>query len=251
MPHLPATKGATSTLGPHRRSSEFHLGVTPMLTQDSSLPTILARLDKLDRQNRRFKRVGTTFAFLALTATLLMGQAPTEKVVEANEFILRDSSGKIRAKLGVLGDLASLELYDSSAKSMASLVAGTGGSSFALHSTSFVPAIEMNANDKKAELQLNTNAPGASTPRNFMALTAEPTETNILLGSLENPRHGISLTDGDTANSPVMTLFDADGFESDLGVTQTTVTPTGQQRKTSAASLVLVGKEGHVLWSAP
>jgi hypothetical protein len=66
----------------------------------SDFKNIQDRLAKLEKQNRRFKQLGA--AALVLVASLVaMGQAPSRKTVEANEFILRDSSGNIRARLSI------------------------------------------------------------------------------------------------------------------------------------------------------
>lgn len=50
------------------------------------------------------------------------------KVVEAERFILRDASGKIRAELGVEGDgMAALRLYDTAGQRRAELAVNAGG----------------------------------------------------------------------------------------------------------------------------
>jgi len=69
-----------------------------MNSEPNTLDEIRDRVLKLERQNRRLKQLGV--AVLIIPAVLLlMGQAPSKKTVEANEFILRDDAGKIRAKL--------------------------------------------------------------------------------------------------------------------------------------------------------
>ncbi len=50
---------------------------------------------------------------------------------------------------------------------------------------------------------------------------------------------------------PVLQITDEAGFRSLVGSVDLETTPTGQTHKTSAASLVLFGKDGKVLWSAP
>jgi hypothetical protein len=59
---------------------------------------IQGRLAELEKQNRRFKQLGVA-GLVGVTLLLVMAQAPAKKTVEANEFILRDDSGNIRAKL--------------------------------------------------------------------------------------------------------------------------------------------------------
>jgi len=58
------------------------------------------RLERLERQNRLFTRAATVAA-LAVVAVVVMGQAaPRPSTVEAQKFVLKDKSGKIRAVLG-------------------------------------------------------------------------------------------------------------------------------------------------------
>jgi hypothetical protein len=58
------------------------------------------RLLKLEKQNRRFKQLGAS-AVIVIASLVGMGQGPAKKTVEANEFILRDGSGNVRARLSV------------------------------------------------------------------------------------------------------------------------------------------------------
>ena len=52
-------------------------------------------------------------------------------------------------------------------------------------------------------------------------------------------------------NGPDLKLIDTQGFETHLGVTETKNANTGEARKTSVASLVMFGRDGKVIWSAP
>lgn len=66
-----------------------------------ALAEMLVRLKKLERQNRRFKLAGITVLVLA-AAGLMMGLAsPKDQQVEAERFVVRDASGKVRALFGV------------------------------------------------------------------------------------------------------------------------------------------------------
>src|SRR5215471_9597856 len=71
-----------------------------MTVQDAALEEIRGRLASLERQNRRPKRWGVG-ALIAAASLALLGQAPSKKTVEANEFILRDDGGHVRAKLSM------------------------------------------------------------------------------------------------------------------------------------------------------
>ena len=58
------------------------------------------RLSRLEKQNRRCKQLGVA-ALLVVVSLIVMAQAPSSKTVEANEFILRDGSGNVRARLSM------------------------------------------------------------------------------------------------------------------------------------------------------
>ena len=63
-----------------------------------NLEIMSGRLEKLERQNRRMKQAGAVVLLFA-GALLLMGQAPPRRMVEANEFVLKDGNGRVRAIL--------------------------------------------------------------------------------------------------------------------------------------------------------
>jgi hypothetical protein len=68
-----------------------------------TVETLAIRLDRLERENRRLKRTGAV-ALVGIAALVLMGQTtPGEvaNVVEAKQFVLRDSRGDTRAVLAL------------------------------------------------------------------------------------------------------------------------------------------------------
>ena len=71
------------------------------------------RLARLERGNRRMKRVGA-FVLLMAAVVLLSGQANGKDLqhLEVGSLTLKDEDGKTRAWLGVIGDGSSLELFD-------------------------------------------------------------------------------------------------------------------------------------------
>jgi hypothetical protein len=59
-----------------------------------------SRFLRLEKQNRRLKQL--VIAALIVPATLLvMGQSPSKKSVDANEFLLKDDSGRVRVRIGM------------------------------------------------------------------------------------------------------------------------------------------------------
>jgi hypothetical protein len=71
-----------------------------MQTREFSLESLANRVVKLEVQNRRLKKVGV-ISFIVATVVIAMGQAPAKKVIEANEFVLKDASGTARARLSM------------------------------------------------------------------------------------------------------------------------------------------------------
>ena len=162
--------------------------------------TVIERLEELEKQNRRMKHVGTIAVIVAGVA-LLMGQAAQKKTVEANEFILRDTNGKIRAKLDIFAGGPHLDLFDA---------AGT------------------------VRVSLNNSKDGTGLG---------------LFDAAGKIRAGLTV-DAD-ADRPELTLSDQEGFEASIGTTELLTPRTGESHKTSAASVVLFGKDKKVIWQAP
>ncbi len=62
----------------------------------ATMETLLRRLDRLERENRRLKRAGIlVLAVIAAVALMGVHEPPTEihDVVEAKRFVVRDKSG--------------------------------------------------------------------------------------------------------------------------------------------------------------
>jgi hypothetical protein len=91
---------------------------------ESSLEALATRVAKLEAQNRRLKKLGSISRAVA-AAVVAMGQAPARKVIEANEFVLRDASGMARARLSMeTTDRPTLSFYKDKSILTASLAGG-------------------------------------------------------------------------------------------------------------------------------
>jgi hypothetical protein len=56
---------------------------------------------------------------------------------------------------------------------------------------------------------------------------------------------------GVIADAPSLALTDGEGYRTKIGSIDLTTTRTGESHKTSAASLVMFGKDGKIIWRAP
>jgi len=69
---------------------------------EPTLDELTRRLERLERHGRHWKRAAVT-VLLGAVALVVMGQTPPHRVpksLEAEEFLLRDSRGQVRASLG-------------------------------------------------------------------------------------------------------------------------------------------------------
>jgi len=70
---------------------------------EPTMETLVRRLDRVERENRRLKRAGVVaLAVMGTVMLVAMGWSPPEvtAVVEGNRFVLKDTLGKVRAELG-------------------------------------------------------------------------------------------------------------------------------------------------------
>jgi len=96
-----------------------------MAAENPELQSIKERLEKLERQNRWFKRTGLA-ALLLAAAVVVMGQAHPSRTVTANKFVLLDSQGRTRAVLQADSIRATLTFMDGAGRKRIVLGGGTG-----------------------------------------------------------------------------------------------------------------------------
>ena len=200
------------------------------------------RIERLEKQNRRFKMGALTFLVASISVSLLGQTTQTKKKstkpassaapaapatpeqIEAHSFILKDSNGKVRAELSMTGTGPGLKLRDE---------AGTA----------------------LVTLSLNDDAPQGplllmSDPQHKAGVSISVLSGNGSQLSLVGERPDIQAR---MAVAPAGTSFemsDADGFTTSIG--NGLQTSKGKQPKqTTAASISLYGKDRKLLWSTP
>jgi hypothetical protein len=245
------------------------------------------RIAALENQNRHFKKLGAA-VLIVVASLIVMGQAPSKKTIEANEFILKDSGGKVRAKLEMVGTLPVMTLFDEKGNASVRMNGGINenlGAAISLFDSrgqereSFRvlqdgPALALQ--DSKGK---NRGIFGFSESRHETLLAVFDMDGNLrgqfggtsngatvelydskqaLRGIFSGGENDAELVLVDAKGSVQTALtgssvdvFDDQGFEATLGIKDLGNSRTGETRKTSAASLLLFDKNKNVIWKAP
>src|ERR1700730_9968055 len=100
---------------------------------DPTRDTLTTRLERLERASRRSKRI-TLAVLVGVAAAALVGQAAPHrpaKSLEAEEFVLRDSRGQVRASLGTTQSPGAtvLQLHAENGKPRARITVSSDGTS--------------------------------------------------------------------------------------------------------------------------
>ncbi len=208
------------------------------------------RLEKLERDNRRLKRVAAAGVALAALLGVIYAVAcssagnianSAEKIT-AREFDVVDGRGKVRIQIAV--DCApatncwpSIKMFDQDGNAVTSISAGELTVSGGAETATLL----------RDHLQFSVAAKG-SKPR----VTAE-------LGSCSGGGGLLSLQGNNAsyvlvnANSPNIELRDSEGYMMDLGAVDLTAVVSGQTSQTTADSIVMFGNDNkhHLIWRAP
>jgi hypothetical protein len=217
---------------------------------------ILARIARLERQNRMLKRgalaVLVFVTVLFVVSLGLMGQATTSTAqkkppapkaakpapapapapapfvmpanIEAQSFILKDANGRVRAELYMDGEGPSLKLLDQNGASLVGLSLRDASPSG--------PFLLLSDPQHQSSVSISVAA-------------GEGSQLSMI-GERADIQAHIGVTPGGTT----MELSDKDGFTTSIG-SGMQPTKNGQVKKTSAASVTLFTKDRKVLWSAP
>lgn len=208
------------------------------MTEQQDKHPLEIRIERLERQNRLFRR-GIFTCLIVMVSVVLMAQtkhprkatsATTPATVaipdkiEAGSFILKDSAGKVRAELSMAGT----------------------GPTFKLRDESGIPLVTLSLND------------GA--PQGPMMLLADrqhhaSVSVSVLEGmgsqlSLMGERPDIQARMAVTPDGTSLEMSDSEGFTTSIG-NGMQAGKGKQPKKTTAASVTLYGKDRKLLWSTP
>jgi hypothetical protein len=255
-----------------------------MSIQTSDLHSLSERLERLEKENRALKRFGIGVLSL-LAAALVMGQARPERTVEAEKFVLKDASGRMRGEFGLDNSgTPALAFYDES---------GTRGSDFR-EGDLMIPKKEgftrmsssgVMISNKEGHIELGTaglrlkiTSSGAEA-YGYTSLGMVPSLEHegvvgagltlqgdrgkgfVALNTADGPRlhlepgmwQGKVLPGGFvdiTADGPLVQVADQQGLTVGIGRFGLVEKDTGRKVLTPTASINLLDKE-KILWSAP
>jgi hypothetical protein len=201
------------------------------------MKSLKERLNRLERTNRRIK-TGFIIAIVCVIAAASMGaQQATRKIIDSDEFVMRDAKGQIRARLfsDALGP--HFVLYDSTGEAAAFLQSDMLELVNAKRKQSI--ALSMAGNNLSMLMSGNGQEVGFLT---------DPDGASLTLNTKNDKEHVLLSIGG---SGPAMELVDARGFETHVGSTETKTLRNGEKHQTSAASLIMFGQDGKVIWSAP
>jgi len=204
-----------------------------MPDEHSEIQALNARIAALERQQSRSKILRLA-PWLLIPALLAAGQTtPAARSIEATEVTIKDRTGTVRAKLSAEG----LELSNAE-----------GIPRCALHSIGML----MLFGDRKGKsgdavltseilrfYGSNPNTPVSQFSTDDLVLHIQPGTGKALVGLRADDKTG------------TISVSDINGFSALLGQAPLENLTAGGTRTTSAASLVLLVKEDHVIWKAP
>lgn len=191
---------------------------------------LVARLEKLERDNRRLKRLGAAALVLVAALGLIAAAQPVPNVIRAHTFEVVDGHGNTRIKLTVTG---------SGANSVSGLgMIGTDGQVTA--------SLDDSANGVELSLGPNSSPGSRLDPVVLGFIKGQP--ALMLSGA-----NGEVAAMGAFSHGPNLTLADSEGYATQIGTTDLNTPKTGETHRTSAASIVMLGndKGHHVIWEAP
>lgn len=203
--------------------------------KDAAPDSPTQRLTRLECDNRRIKRYGALVVLL-MAAVALIGQVSKDRVVQAQQFILLDATGTVRAGLDATDGYPALRLTDRNGKTRASLaVLEDGTPVLALIDAGGLAGAWLHAKEGAPILQLQDS----SGTKAEVGLHADGTP-GLTLSERGQKRAALSIHN----KSPILVLWDKDFERDQKGYLMAGIMPGGPL-------LSLQDKDGQVVWKAP
>jgi hypothetical protein len=217
-----------------------------MQSHFDGLEDIQCRVLQLERQNRRLKQCAAV-ALVVVASAFSMGQVASKKTVEANEFVLKNADGNVRAKLSIVPPNVGpqLSLLGENGKELVTLTVIGNAPFISLRDPNDqerltlsvqnddMPSIDLRNANRKSQIELTVSPAGWGM---LALLDSDGNHRSFLVGSKAGAR---------------LSLFDEKGFETTVGNSDVVSPTTGQKISYGAASVVMLNKDKSVIWKAP
>ncbi len=233
---------------------------------ETRLETMARQLEHVERENQRLK-LAAVVALAVNIAVVLMGQAPPRKVikvVEAEQFILKDSKGRNRGGLAVTNDAPSLILKDEDGSNRIGLgVTPNGDPSLELADKDLDSGVELTVRSGAMGLQIHEENKkprvilGVVNDRPILHLADENGRTRAELIVLSNDTPALSFYDYDSGRDVGRKFLAWLGVSRHGSVTLALVDRKEQSEAQLSVPdgglprLHFIDKEGKVIWRAP
>ena len=227
------------------------------MRESTTLDNLVKRMERLEQQNHRLKMIGA--GVLAwIVAVVVMGQSSCNmsqvgsgkvaKVIEAEQFILKDRNGRKRAALqmdkpGGIEFASGLFLYDEEGKERAHLIVDFHGQSYLVFYN--------NNGEHIADLFGGWSQDGSDVPSLRLSNGKQHTELHSDWFGIIGAGGAASMRADENNDGVSLRLNGKDGYSAVLGSTQLSNTRTGTIEKRPESSLVFFNKDDKVIWQAP
>lgn len=225
---------------------------------DPTSTQFLERIGSLERKVRRLA-LGTALLSILVLAFSVSAIVRAHREIQAGgtltvrKLAVADNKGTDRILLDVSGTGPEIKYFDGDGKGvLADLSGGSDGVTLALtHGLGTgKPAIAIiGAGQTGSSLELEGRGPVGGNGNGLVRLSSRGRVANLDMWSGGDMSERLDLEA--TEVGPNIRLADTAGYSATLGTEALVTQRTGEQHTTSAASLVLFGKDGKVLWSAP
>jgi len=110
--------------------------------------SLALRIERLERQNRRYQ-VGGAITILAAAAALCIGMSAPRKTVETDLLLIKDANGTTRMILGMADDGPAITMLDEKGKLRANIGVSDKGPEFDFLDASETPRLQMFIDEKQ------------------------------------------------------------------------------------------------------
>lgn len=204
---------------------------------------LVARIEKLERDNRRLKRLGVAALVLVGALGLVAATRPEPGVIKAHAFEVIDGQGRARIKLAATESGEEIWMKNVDGVVTSRLSGDAKGTSLVLDGSG----------SKAGSAMIDASRDGAS----LSIFSSEGGTASI--DAFGYPTLSLWDVKGETASisafpfGPNLSLADGRGYSTEIGTTSLVTPNTGETHQTSAASIVMFGngKKHHVIWEAP